>query len=155
MAIPLEQIDLLRKRAKVSYQDAKDALEKCNNDIVEALVYLENQNKIKGKNMEECKSKFFSKIKEITKKGNTTKFVVKKNDRTVIDMPVTIMVILGIFATPILVMSILAALFTKHKIKFEKSDGKSIDLHKMFEQVSPTANTTCDPSSTEEISIHK
>lgn len=45
MSISIEQIDLLRKRANVGYKEAKEALEKCNGDIVEALSYLEEQNK--------------------------------------------------------------------------------------------------------------
>ena len=41
MSVNLELIDELRKRANVSYEDARDALEKCNGDMVEALIYLE------------------------------------------------------------------------------------------------------------------
>ena len=34
MKVNLELIDLLRERADVSYEDAKMALERCDNDIV-------------------------------------------------------------------------------------------------------------------------
>ncbi|WP_369702635.1 UBA domain-containing protein [Clostridium moutaii] len=47
MTISIEQIDSLRKRANVNYKKAKEELEKCNGDLVEALLYLEEQNKIK------------------------------------------------------------------------------------------------------------
>ena len=60
MAVKLELIDELRKRANVSYEDAKDALEKCNGDIVEALIYLEKQNKTKTEdNCGTCTGKSF------------------------------------------------------------------------------------------------
>lgn len=38
MSFNLNQIDELKKRANVSYEDAKDALEKCNGDLIEALM---------------------------------------------------------------------------------------------------------------------
>ncbi len=38
MNVSLEQIDLLRKRANVSYEEAKEVLEKFDGDIIEALV---------------------------------------------------------------------------------------------------------------------
>ena len=44
--ITLEQIDLLMERAHVSFADAKEALEHANGDIVEALLYLEQNNKM-------------------------------------------------------------------------------------------------------------
>ena len=47
MSINLEQIDELRKRANVSYEDAKNALEQSDGNLIDALVYLEKQNKIK------------------------------------------------------------------------------------------------------------
>jgi NACalpha-BTF3-like transcription factor len=46
MAVSLELIEILRERANISYEEAKEALEKCNNDVVEALIYLEKQDKI-------------------------------------------------------------------------------------------------------------
>ena len=42
--ITLEQIDLIMKRANVTYTEAKEALEKCGGDTVEALIYLESMN---------------------------------------------------------------------------------------------------------------
>ncbi len=43
MNINLEQIDLLRERANVSYNEARETLQECNNDIIEALVYIEKK----------------------------------------------------------------------------------------------------------------
>jgi len=43
--ITLEQVDKLRKRANVSYAEAKEALEKCNGDLLDAMVFLEQQGK--------------------------------------------------------------------------------------------------------------
>ena len=49
MEITLEKIDLLRKRANVSYKEAKHALEENEGNVVEALAYLEEIEKINPK----------------------------------------------------------------------------------------------------------
>ncbi|MCT4661234.1 MAG: hypothetical protein N4A40_05170 [Tissierellales bacterium] len=46
MSTSLEKIDLIKNRTHVSYAVAKDALERNNNDLVETLIYLENNNLI-------------------------------------------------------------------------------------------------------------
>ena len=63
MNITLEQIDILRKRANVSYKEAKDALEKNNGNMVEALTYLEEQNRIKPEGIKIGDSSFINSIK--------------------------------------------------------------------------------------------
>ncbi|MDF2595632.1 MAG: hypothetical protein K0R69_1973, partial [Clostridia bacterium] len=47
--ITIEQIDLIMARANVSYAEAKSALEQTNGDVVEALLFLEKEQKIKDK----------------------------------------------------------------------------------------------------------
>ena len=61
MSINLEQIDELRKRAKVSYEDAKNALEESAGNFVEALAYIEKQNKIKSEGKSINTSAFYEK----------------------------------------------------------------------------------------------
>ncbi|NMB01590.1 MAG: DUF4342 domain-containing protein [Firmicutes bacterium] len=43
----LEQIEKLRERAQVSYDEAKDAYEQANGDLLDALIYLEKQGKVR------------------------------------------------------------------------------------------------------------
>lgn len=42
----LEQVEKLREKANVSYDEAKAALEAANGDLLEALIYLEKQGKV-------------------------------------------------------------------------------------------------------------
>ncbi len=44
--ITLEQVDKLREKANVSYDEAKAALEATNGDMLEALIHLEKQGKV-------------------------------------------------------------------------------------------------------------
>ena len=46
--ITLEQVEKLKERANVSYEDAKSALEYTDGDLLEAVIYLERQGKIRG-----------------------------------------------------------------------------------------------------------
>lgn len=43
----LEQVERLREKAAVSFEDAKAALDACNDDLLEAIIWLERQGKIK------------------------------------------------------------------------------------------------------------
>lgn len=142
MSINLEQIDALRQRANVSYEDAKEALERCSNDIVEALVYLEKQNKLnKEQSASNHSSSFKHTIKDLIKKGNETKFVITKKENTVLNIPVNVAVIGTVLIPPLAVAGVAAALLTNHNIKFEKPDGGDMEINKVIDKVS-TAVTT-------------
>ena len=42
----LEKIEALRRKANVSFEEAKEAMEACDYDILDAMVYLEKQGKV-------------------------------------------------------------------------------------------------------------
>lgn len=140
MKVTLEQIDLLRKRANVSYEDAKEALERYEGDIVEALVYLEKEDKIKSKKKNECKNDFMSKLRNIIKKGNETKLIIKNDKSTVLNIPITLAIIVTIIGTPFVIIGLIVALLTKHKISIEKIDGKNYEVNKVFDKMSSAVN---------------
>jgi predicted RND superfamily exporter protein len=144
MSITLEKIDLLRERANVSYQDAKEALEQCNNDLVEALVYLEKESKLRPEKKAHCESKFVTTVKDVLRKGNQTKFIIKKDSENIINLSVTAAVIIGIIATPIVVIGLPVALLTKHKIKIEKNNGEDLPINKVLDKVSTAVNDMTD-----------
>jgi len=148
MSITLEQIDLLRERANASYQDAKEALEKSNNNLVEALVYLEKENKIKA-SPKTCDRRFIERAKYIVKKGNETKFIIKKDNNNIINLPVTAAIIIGVVATPVAIIGIPVALLTNHRIKIEKENGEEAQVNKIFDTVSDKVNSMADMLSKE------
>ena len=43
----LEKVEKLRTKANVSYEEAKEALDACNDDLLDAMVYLEKKGKVK------------------------------------------------------------------------------------------------------------
>jgi hypothetical protein len=134
MSARLEEIDELRKRANVSYEDAREALERFNGDMIEALIYLEKQNKLKSN---QCSS-FFDKVKHIVKKGNNTLMTFRKRERIVVSLPVTIAVLITVFAPYITFIGVILALVTGHRIKFEGKEGEndSVRVNNALERVS-------------------
>ena len=95
MSTNLNQIDELRKRAKVSYSDAKEALEACNDDILEALVYLEKNNRTKSE-----KAGFFDKIGALLKKGSNTRLTMYKQDKIIFNLSMNMTVLIAIITLP-------------------------------------------------------
>ncbi|ATW26065.1 DUF4342 domain-containing protein [Candidatus Formimonas warabiya] len=136
MEITLEQIDLLRKRANVSYKEAKEALEKCGGNIVEALAFLEEENKIKPE--KECSgpSSCWQKTKNIIRKLNRIGLVISHEERTILNIPSTIAVVLVVFALPLSVALLILALFTGCKIRFHNSNGEEYGINKNIEDIS-------------------
>lgn len=151
MSVTLEQIEILRERARVTYAEAKEVLEKCNGDILEALIMLEGQAKVRAPKTEFCESGAWktskgvvSTVKKIIKKGNQTKFVVSNWEATVIDMPVTLLVIITAVMPPLVIAGILVALLTKHKLSFIKPNGEGANINKTFDKISTCVSSVTD-----------
>lgn len=144
MSVRLENIDELRKRANVSYEDAKEALERCNDDILEALVYLEKQNKINHNSQDSEKCTFWTKVKAVIRKGNNTKFIVKKNEtgNILLSIPVTAAVVIGILAFHLTIIALIIALITGYGFKLEGKKGECDKVNNVFNKVSKTVDDT-------------
>lgn len=105
--ITLEQVDLLMQRANVSYTEAKEALERCNGDIVESLLYLEKAEKINTQ-----KSASSSKIDKVTSfidKLNATTFIMKKKERIYVNVPLSVALIAIILSFHVSILAIVIA----------------------------------------------
>ena len=124
----LEQIEFIRERANVTYAEAREALQRCNYNTLETLVYLEECNKIKQRKSSGTASRgvlgtfehWLKVAGEYISKGNVIRFVISKQDRTAINLPLNIIIAVTILMPPVIVASIVAALFTNHKIRFER-----------------------------------
>ncbi|EDU36580.1 DUF4342 domain-containing protein [Clostridium sporogenes] len=147
MNVSLEQIDLLRKRANVSYEEAKEVLEKFDGDIIEALVYLEKNKKVNEDFG--CESKFLNKIKVLIRKGNKTKVVVRKKEETVLKVPVNVVILCAALAFPVTIAATIIALVTKHTIRIEKNSGEDSKVNDILNKVSTKVNDIVDDLSEE------
>lgn len=106
--ITLEQIDLIMQRANVSYAEAKEALEQCNGDVVEALLYLEKAERIQPQNQSTASST--DKVTSVVNKLNATKFIMKKKERTYVNVPLSVALIAIILCFHVSIIGIVIAL---------------------------------------------
>jgi len=141
MNITLEMIDTLRHRANASYEEAKEALETCNGDMVAALIYLERKHKIREHNCNDTGYNFVNTIKNLIRKGQETKFLMTKGDKVVINVPLNAVILTTIVATPVTVIGGVVGICTNHKMKIIKPNGSDVDINKAFVKVTNAVTT--------------
>ncbi len=130
--VTMEKIDEIRERIDVTYQEAKDALEKCDGDVLEAIIYLENRTtKFKefSNKSAEYKKTFMDSIKDLIDEGNVTKIVIKKNNQVILNIPVTVGVVSAVFFTGPITVSIIAAFVSGCTVYIEKEDGEVVNMN--------------------------
>lgn len=130
MSITLEKVDQVIERTGVSYAEAKEALELSNEDVVDAIIYIENQKKAAKLKSKEEKYETIQDLKnwfkELINKGNVTRIRVTKDGKEIVDVPVNAGIaagVIGILIPPILAFVVIAAVVTKITIEITKEDG--------------------------------
>lgn len=149
-----EMVDKLRQRANVTYEEAKNALEACDWDILDALVLLENEGKIKRGEQEQPQSDYSTKsaqdeakdsakadpdakrvvkriwdgVYRLVKKGNENTFTISRKQEEILSVPVTVLVLLLIFVQPFSIIALIAGLFLGCRYSFSGPNiGKKIN----------------------------
>ena len=145
--ITLEKIDIIRERTGVNYFEANQALELSGGDVVEALIYLEKNTVSKMQDIYSTTDEFISFLKELVNKGNVNRIRVKKDDKTVFDVPVNAGVATGLVGLwvpsllAIIGVGTIAAVFTDFTIEITKTDGSVEVFNKIIKN---TANNVKD-----------
>ncbi|MCR2044941.1 DUF4342 domain-containing protein [Anaerosalibacter massiliensis] len=148
MDISLDKIDLIVERTGVSYREAKEALEKSNGDVLEAIIYIENQNKSFTENMGNKGEQLLDKLKEYIRKGNVTKIIIKKDGEVIMNIPVSAGTIGTILAPQIALLGFSAALLSKCTFEIVKEDGETININETVEkEIHKSKNPTDENSS--------
>ena len=143
-----DMVEKLREKAKVSYMQAKEALEKSDWDMTEAIVLLEREGLLKETspesepqeraeketskkpvkkhteslgNLFEILAEFISKLAQ---KGNKNHLEVYREDQLMFKVPLTVLVILLIVGFWVLIPAMLISWFAGVRYRFS---GKDID----------------------------
>ena len=137
--ITLEKLDILRERANLSYQEAKELLELCDGDVVQALIELEHRPK------EKCAGEsFFSsagekthdiieKVKEIVAEGKVTRIRVSHEGKVITELPVAVGALGAVFLPQLTLLAGVLAMFRRCTIELVKKeehcdeDGCTVD----------------------------
>lgn len=146
----LDQVEKLREHANVSYDEAKEALDATGGDILEALIDLEKKGKAKppqgggfysnekvsepksccpetvraarGESFTDVLKRFGRFLLKVLQKGNTNLFQVEKNGEVKVSLPVTILVLLLLFAFWITLPLMIVGLFFGLRYRFVGPD---------------------------------
>ncbi|MBE6024149.1 MAG: DUF4342 domain-containing protein [Cellulosilyticum sp.] len=129
--ITLEQVDLVMQRANVSFTEAKEALEQCGGDTVEALLLLEKSKKV---NSDTTTSQ--GGFKNFLSKIHSTSFILRKDEQIFIDVPLTIAILALIFCCYLSITALIIAIILGIKVEIKGQNtvaeklNSTIDLMK-------------------------
>ena len=165
----LEKVEKLREKTGVTYEEAKSALESCNWDMLDALLYLEALGKInektavyttsaapvsnefeqaqktyekqtKGSSFGETMDKFFSWCAKIAKRGWEIKFKVVHEGEEKISIPLLVVALFVIFAFWISIPLLIVGLIFGCRYQFEGMDTVSVNLNDLSDKASNMVN---------------
>lgn len=129
MEITLEKIELVKDRTGVSYKEAKEALEAADGSVVDAIIAIEETVDVKKSNKaNEAVTETMDKIKELVRKGNISKISIKKDDETIVNVPVNVGIVGTIVAPWGVIAAAIAAFGFKCRIELTTDDGKVINI---------------------------
>lgn len=172
--ITLEQVEQLRAKANVSYDEAKAALEASGGDILEALIALEKAGKVtppegggyyssarhegthcenadgstinekktgsqNGETFGDLMRRFWKFICKIIHFGNVNNFEIHKDGEYKSSIPITVLVILIIFAFWISVPLMIIGLFFGFRYRFSGPDIQKTPVNTVMDTAADTA----------------
>lgn len=157
----IEMVEELRKRTNFTYEEAKETLEASNWDFLDVLVTLEKEGKIekgsfstKGtasetehsyaaeadkKTGKDSFQRFWDWCKRMFHKGNNNHFQVKQDGIDKLSMPVTLFVLLLVFAFYVVVPMLIVGLFFRMHYRFVGEDLGKESINQGFEKASEAA----------------
>ena len=152
-----EQVDKLRERADVSYEEAKSALERCNGDILEAMILLEREGKTRtaepgcfstargateGRGQRAVQT-FREKLRALIHKGKVNHLVVERRGERILKIPVLAMILILILTWHVALIAFVISLFLECKYSFEGQDEMKT-ANDVFSKAGDIADTVKD-----------
>ena len=132
MDINLEKIELVKDRTGSTYAEAKEALEKADGSVVDAIIDIEDKMNKKyqsadGQSLKD--SALFTKMKAIVDKGNVSRVVIRKGEKVFVDFPLTAGVIGAVLVPWGAILGAVAAVGTQCEIEFVNDKGEILDIN--------------------------
>jgi len=128
--VTLEKIDKIVERTGVTFEEAREALNKCNGDVVEAIILIQSEPDLKQEKDSKV-SDIISTLKEYIRKGNVSRIIVENDGEVILSIPVTVGVIGAVIAPVIAVIGLGATVINKVTVKVVDSDGKITNINKV------------------------
>lgn len=148
----LEMVEKLREKANVSYEEASAALEKCNWDLLDALLLLEGEGRLnengaapkaedyttRPKPQKEKKeghggfAMLMHGLAQIVRRLNSVQLLIKKNGEARLELPMTVVVLLVILSIWAVAIAAVLAMFFGYRfsvkgLSFDDSVNAAMD----------------------------
>ena len=157
----LEKVEKLREKTGVSYEDAKNALEACDYDLLDAIIYLEKLDKVKAPEVEsfttgaeqqtytnDCNKvtfgqmmdRFFKWCGKVLKKSVDSTFIVERKGQTMINVPVLVLVIALILAFWVVLPLLVVGLFCECRYHFEGIGDINVNLNSACDKMADSVD---------------
>lgn len=126
----LEKVDLIRTRLPVSYKEAKDALDKADGDVVQALIYLEQKETDVDSDFRKHVDGAFNQVKGLFDANQGYRIKLKHGEQTVTKIPASVgaLGLLGVFASSHIalagVLASVAGMANNYTIEIERAEGQ-------------------------------
>jgi len=117
----IEKIDMVRERMNVTYEEAREALEASNWDVIEAVIKIERDRQARREEVFVRGNELVEKIKEILRQGNINRLRVKQDDQVLMEIPVTAGVVGALLAPQLAIIGAVAALVGQCTVEIEKN----------------------------------
>jgi hypothetical protein len=142
----LEDVEFIRSRANVTYDEAISLLDAYEGDVVRVMAELERSGKLRHGGSAE--STPWETIKSIFKKGYEHRMIIRKGEKTIVNFSIIFWIIAVIFAFYVTIPALVIALLLGYRISFRNECGTSDDFKNMAytakENIKKAANTIRD-----------
>ncbi len=122
----LERIDAVRERTGVSYRRAREALQRTDRDVIEALIYLEDgsrehtwaeQIQVRGNDL-------IDSVRSLIREGNVRRIIIRQDGRTLVEFPVTVGALGALLVPSLAALGAVAALVTECTILVQRRESE-------------------------------
>lgn len=138
MKVTLEQIDELRNRVNVSYEEAKKTLEKNDGDLIKSIIELEKK---KGRRNEKHHGGFTAAANKLLALRMSVK---NKDGNTILNVPVVVILAAFLMAFWVVIFGLVLAILTSCKITVYRD--KAINVNKIKKNMQETVEKIKDKS---------
>ncbi|RNC28571.1 MAG: hypothetical protein AWM53_01405 [Candidatus Dichloromethanomonas elyunquensis] len=150
MGITMEQIDEIRKRTNCSYQEAKELLDQHDGDLIEAVIAFEKKHGHKSKHHSYSSDKnhrLGKKVKELLQKGFVTRLIIEKEESTVLNVPVNILLLVMFITMPVFWLYIILSItiyLMGYKIRIKKEEGEEVNINDIVDGIGSKVRTAAE-----------
>lgn len=123
MEIPLETIEALRRKANLTYRQAREILQQTGGDLVEALVHIEESG---GKMMHEFSERgkdFYRQARNVAGRLHQTRVKISVKDKTLVELPVTVSALGAALFPKLAALGVIGLMFSSGSIKVNGGPG--------------------------------